>query len=180
MVEQLQEELRYMDAMDAVQQGVSNGLDEIAKYVLSQARVYIREKDLVGVTGQLSTQADVDLSDPLTKIVYFRAKYAPYMEFGTGPAAEDAQPKYMPPLEPLVDWCRAKGIQFEPRDGSGGTLTYEQTAEAIRWHIYHYGIDPKPFFRPAIHDGEVKKVATIQKHVNKSLREAGMRAGTSG
>lgn len=183
MVEVLTEETMYDKATEAIQTGISEGLNEVAKYILSQARQYILEKEIYD-TGKLSQTADVDLSDPMSKIVYFKEKHAPFMEFGTGPAAEEAQPKYLPPLEPLIDWCRRKGIKFESvnyEKGGGGsyrarTLSYEETAQAIRWHIYHYGIDPRPFFRPAIHDGEVKKAPTIKRYVDKSLRGAGLRA----
>lgn len=179
MDEMVESEMMYDIAQEAVMDGVSEGLNELAKYILSQARMYILEKEIYD-TGKLSQTADVDLSDPMSKIVYFREKHAPYMEFGTGPAAEEAQPKYMPPKEPLMDWVRRKGIKFEKKDKegklTGKQMSFEETVELIRWHIYHYGIDPRPFFRPAIHDGEVKKTDVIEQFVNKSLKEAGLRA----
>lgn len=177
---ELEEEIRYEDAMEAYEKGVDLGLNETSHFILKRARDYILFKEIFD-TGKLSQTANVDISKKFEKYVFFVEKYGPYMEFGTGPAAEEAQPQYLPPLKPLTDWCRRKGIRFdENRNGkpTGKRLSYEQTANVIRWHIYHYGIDPRPFFRPAAVDGTHEQEKYYKRFINKSLREARFRGRT--
>lgn len=171
----VEEEDKIELAIKAHEQGVSGGLDDTADFILTRARDYINFKEIYD-TGKMSQTAGVDVSKPFEKYVYFVEKHAPFMELGTGPAAEEAQPKYMPPLEPLIKWCKRKGIQF---DKDGRTLSYKETAQMIRWHIYHYGIDPRPFLRPAGIEGEHKKGDYIQDNIDREMKEAGFRAGPS-
>ena len=80
-----------------------------------------------------------------TRSVECRTIHSEIIEFGAGPAAGHAQ--FMPPLEPILEWViRKLGLKGEKA---------KKAAEAIRWSIYHAGIRPQPFARPAIHDLEV-------------------------
>ncbi len=71
-----------------------------------------------------------------------RTPYSEFIEFGAGPAAGHGQ--FMPPLEPILGWVQRKlGYNGEKA---------QRIAEAIRWKIYHAGINAQPFARPAIYD----------------------------
>jgi hypothetical protein len=172
---EIEDEPRYEEAMKAYEKGVDLALNETSHFILKRARDYIEFKDVYD-TGKMSQTANVDISKEFEKYVFFVEKYAPFMEMGTGPAAEEPQPRYVPPLKPLIDWCRRKGIRFEKK--KGGRMSFEETANAIRWHIYHYGIQPRPFFRPAAIDGTHEQEKYYRKFVNKSMREEGFRART--
>jgi len=88
-----------------------------------------------------SIEADFSKLDDLEVRVVAAAIHAPYIEFGTGPGAEEPHPKYMPPYQVIESWCKRKlGI-------SGKELP--KVAKAIQWSIYHHGTQPKPFMRPA-------------------------------
>ena len=107
------------------------------------------------------------------------ASYAAVVEFGAGPAI--GNPQFMPPKEPIEKWAKKKiPVETRSRRVRDGVFVEERVrhremrkdeaekaAEAIRWKIYHEGIEPQPFARPAIHDLH----SEIGDEVNKALRE---------
>jgi len=156
-------------------QGVSKGLDETAIFILARSHDFIEEKDIYD-TGALTIHSGVDLAKPLTKYVYYEEVYAPFQEFGTGPSAEDPQDMYWPKFQPILDWVIRKHIIFTDHK-TGKPMTAEQTARLIVFHIHAHGLAPRPYFRPAINEGEAKKEEYCKKAIDKLMKEAKLLAG---
>lgn len=115
-----------------------NSIDEIIKKELLRVAFKIQQEAKKNIVenktvfkGQLLNSIQVEIEGN-TVIVGSKLEYAPHIEFGTKP--------HFPPLEPIEEWVRLKLQKKE----------FESIAEAIAWHIYHYGTPPKPFLRPAI------------------------------
>ena len=76
----------------------------------------------------------------------------------TGPVEQGRKPGPMPPVQPIIDWIRARGI--EPRDPS--IRTQRGLAFAIARKISRDGTEAQPFMRPALTGGLplVERLAT--------------------
>lgn len=78
------------------------------------------------------------------------AKYAEFIEMGTGPARQvTPRARYFIGGEgrkALDKWARLKG--------PGAPITNRKLraefVDRLIWHIYHYGMKPHPFWRPAV------------------------------
>lgn len=81
--------------------------------------------------------------------VYSDLNYAPYVEFGTRP--------HFPPLEPIREWCRSRGID-------------ESAAFPIARSISEFGTFERPFLYPAYREGIALHVKRIQQLVKLGLR----------
>lgn len=90
----------------------------------------------------------------LTGIVYADIRrdsfnYAEAVEFGT-------ERGYIPPLEPLMEWVRLKGLSGVVTLARSKALrarqqtAIEQLARKVQWGIYYHGTAAHPFFEPAI------------------------------
>lgn len=69
--------------------------------------------------------------------------YAPWVELGTRP--------HMPPLAPLIDWVKAKGLDIgligkSKRARKSRDDVAERIARAIQWKIYHRGTEGAHMF----------------------------------
>ncbi|HOU13473.1 MAG TPA: hypothetical protein PKZ84_10170 [Anaerolineae bacterium] len=90
----------------------------------------------------------------LTGIVYADIRrngvnYAEAVEFGT-------RKGYIPPLEPLIEWVRLKGLTGVVTLARGRLKrarqqsAIEQLARQVQWGIYYHGTAARPFFEPAV------------------------------
>lgn len=66
-------------------------------------------------------------------IVKVDSPYAAPLEYGSRP--------FMPPLQPLIDWVKRKGL---------GNTDPEGMARAIRWKFFNHGMAPTFFFKKAM------------------------------
>ena len=71
--------------------------------------------------------------------------YAQYTEFGSGPARKKSPDRDV--KEEIRKWVRRKLSPKSPKDE-------ERITQAIYHKVMEYGLPPRPFFRPAIHDFE--------------------------
>jgi phage gpG-like protein len=83
--------------------------------------------------GELMGSADTTNVDD-GAIVGFSAPHAPMMEYGTRP--------FMPPFDPIYRWVIRKGLATDPDEA-------EEIAEAVRWSISRYGIEPRQYLGKA-------------------------------
>lgn len=143
---------------------VADLLIEMTNDLLNKIEENIVEMDLIGWTHQLLTDIWVDFEK---HEIHVNAPWGGYVEFGTpgnesvpvdpwsgtdlaGPQMSPGR-KGPPPLKPMTKWARVKGATKV-----GGKARYptksdaEQTAEQIRWSIYHHGTKAHPFIRNAI------------------------------
>jgi hypothetical protein len=100
--------------------------------------------------------------------------YAPWVELGTRP--------HMPPLEPLVDWVKAKGLDL----GLVGTSAKArkrrdevavEIAQRIRWAIYQRGTEGQHMFKK----GFEQATAGLGARVGAAIERVGARiAGGQG
>lgn len=94
--------------------------------------------------------------------------YAPWVELGTKP--------HMPPLDPLVDWVKAKGLDLglvgtSAKARKGRDEVAVAIAERIRWKIAHYGTEGKAMFRK----GFDATTAGLDARVGETLARVGAR-----
>lgn len=71
--------------------------------------------------------------------------YAQYTEFGSGPARKKSPDRDV--KEEIRKWVRRKLAPKTPKDE-------ERITQAIYHRVMEFGLPPRPFFRPAIHDFE--------------------------
>jgi HK97 gp10 family phage protein len=101
-------------------------------------------------TGDLHESMQVVISPQgLSVRVGSTAHYAPFVEFGTRP--------HFPPLEPIREWCRSRGID-------------ESAAFPIARKIAERGTPERPFLYPAYKVGSRNHVGRIRKLVALGLR----------
>lgn len=122
---------------------------ETAYEIRDEAQRNIKTLDAFD-TGDLHGSIDVRISPQGLSIgVGSTAHYAPYVEFGTRP--------HFPPLEPIREWCRSRGIP-------------ESAAFPIARKISEVGTPERPFLYPAYKVGMRNHVGRIKKLVGLGLR----------
>lgn len=136
---------------------VRNLLIMTAEDISSDAKRNLRENDSVA-TGELRDSIGVDRQtgrEFLVDIVA-DATYAGVVEFGRHAGS-------MPPIEPILNWIRLKGI-------GGGCSESEQRsiAFAIAREIERNGTEPKPFMRPAF----TKNIRAFNRNLRNLARNA--------
>jgi len=110
--------------------------------------------------------------------IHYTTVYSKYIEYGAGPAhTPDPHAKFMPPKEPIRKWAAKKVPAYTVSRKMEGPFIREtkrkrkrsedeldELTEAIRWHIYNYGIEPNPWIRPAIDDATAKADKLFKKN----------------
>lgn len=76
--------------------------------------------------------------------VFCTSPYAPYVEFGTGPAVRKSTPKDKTLFDLIWDWATKKGLV------NASDPKARRVVRAIVHKIYTEGITPQPFMRSAI------------------------------
>ena len=123
---------------------------ETAYEIRDEAQRNIKRLDAFD-TGDLHNSIEVTISPQGLSIgVGATAHYAPYVEFGTRP--------HFPPLEPIREWCRSRGIP-------------EEAAFPIARAISERGSPERPFLFPAYKVGMRNHVARIRKYVKLGMRD---------
>ena len=122
---------------------------ETAYEIRDEAQRNVKRLDAFD-TGDLHDSIGVKISPQgLSIAVGATAHYAPFVEFGTRP--------HFPPLEPIREWCRSRGIP-------------ESAAFPIAKQISERGSPERPFLYPAYKVGMRHHVARIRKYVKDGLR----------
>jgi hypothetical protein len=110
--------------------------------------------------------------------IHYTTNYSKFIEYGAGPAHKpDPHGKFMPPKEPIRRWAQLKLTAYTTSRKMDGPFIREtkrkrkrsdaeldELTEAIRWHIYHYGIEPSPWIRPAVDDARTKVQTLFKKN----------------
>lgn len=120
-------------------------LERYGEYFIQQARANL---------GANRSNATGTLSDTMKSIVtigqtHFKVEielqtYWDYVEKGRKPGK-------FPPVNKIKEWIQVKPVRPYP-DARGKLPTIDQLAFLIGRKIYREGIDPAPFFKPALED----------------------------
>ena len=122
---------------------------ETAYEIRDEAQRNVKRLDAFD-TGDLYDSIEVQISPQGLSIgVGSKLKYAPFVEFGTSP--------HFPPLEPIREWCRSRGID-------------ESAAFPIARQISERGSPERPFLYPAYKVGQRNHVKRIRQYVKDGLR----------
>ena len=129
-------------------------------------------KSLSGLVNSINAARSGDLEYSVSPGV----AYAPWVEFGTGPAA--GREKYYPNPDNLLTHLmispKARGFSRWSRSEKGRTLqemVLVRRAQAFAWWIYQHGTKAQPFMAPA---AEAKRDACldyVRAAVNAGLKE---------
>lgn len=143
------------DSIDQFMKKVDNALGDIADTIFD-----ISQELVVEDRGALQQSGAVS-HEYLRHTVYYTAPHAPFVEFGTEP--------HWPPLEPLVEWVkrhkesfkvgrlkRRKSGKVTRKFGKDEKAEIVEIARAIVRKIGREGVDPKPFFEPALKVGLIR------------------------
>lgn len=142
---------------------VRDAISQIVQQIEARAKENLAANDSAA-SGQLraSVGSEVRITDEAIEgVVGSNSPYAPFVEFGTGPAV--GHPAYTPPSsiadpgQPLYEWVRLKGLAgvYSLKSGRrlGGKARQidenRQVARAVWAHIRRHGTRPHPFFYPA-------------------------------
>jgi hypothetical protein len=108
-------------------------LEEIIQFIFTASQQNIVKNNSFGVTGNLFGDAEI-IRGRLTRSIIYKAFYADFIEFGTGPHPISS--------EVLVEWCEKKfGLSEEDA---------KHVAFLVARKIRTKGIEAKPFGRPAL------------------------------
>jgi hypothetical protein len=131
--------------------GIAGANRETADEIANLARNNIKGLNAFD-TGGLYESIDIQMSAAgLVFTVGAKAAYAPFVEFGTSP--------HFPPVEPIREWCRHRGIP-------------EEYAFVIARAISERGTPERPFLYPAFLVGMRNHVDRVRKYVMGTLRGA--------
>lgn len=137
------------DAFKNIEREVDKAVGEIAEFLKEEWKLKIYQYDVIASKDYLNSieiakpaecQRVVFSSDNETKVCA--------IEFGTGPKGEGGGDRYVPPIEPLIEWVKLK-FGLEGKDA-------EKVAWFIRAKIEDEGTDPKPCAREAINSTKAK------------------------
>ena len=120
------------ESFNQVEKVLEDRLNEIADFIFSKSQENIVSKKCID-EGTLLKSGNVVRGKNEVSIVY-TAPHAKPVEFGTDP--------HMPPVEPIVGWCKRK-LSLNDKDA-------KSVAWAIAKSIEKNGSEPKFFMRDAI------------------------------
>lgn len=139
------------DVSRLYQQGIEDGVKDVARAILNEADMIIRDEAID--QGDLADSGEVKPGEQrFEKIVAWTAKHAAWVNFPTGPAA--GRKRYLPPLDAILEWVKRNlRISTEPenegdaifkatsREGTRSASEAEAlaVAQAVRWNIYQNG-----------------------------------------
>ena len=144
------------DAIKALGAGIDKGLDDIVDLIFEKSQRLVPKDE-----GTLQKSVLPIRREWMEKEVWYRAFYAPYIEYGTDPREQ------MPPVDAIEAWVKRKGI--------GRGRDSRSTAFAIARSIQKNGTRPQPFLRPARNEADVRKNEIMQRAVKRELAKQGKR-----
>lgn len=146
-------------------------LEEYVEYFIQLAQKNIDDYDAVA-TGKMR---DIKVKDIITEDDFFKItveieNYFKYVEGGSKGIVSSPPnaiyPAHKPPVQAILDWIDAKGIQVENNLGFAIATTYS---------ILNRGLEPKPFFQDAKEETykvfEPKIIEAIEKDMGEYIYE---------
>lgn len=182
--EELMRDLDEFGHLDEARwQPVHDAFSQIVQQMEDRAKANVGENGSVA-SGQLraSIGSEVRITDTAIEgVVGSNSPYAPFVEFGTGPAV--GHPAYTPPSsiaepgQPLYEWVKLKhlagvySIKTQRRMGSKAQQQDEnrRVARAVWAHIRKHGTHPHPFFFPAFDDLSGAAVEKIEAAIDQVI-----------
>lgn len=147
--------------MDAIRQGLSDGLRDVAQFAVNQGNDVIRDEAFD--EGTLHRSGTVREVDPFQFQAAWTAEHSIYVHFGAGPAI--GNDRFMPPLEPIQEWAkRTFGVTGDDA---------KEAAEAVRWKIWQDGLEPVPYAQIGAQRAGEKAEQIIRQRIQDRLREVG-------
>lgn len=129
------------DMKTAVQMGMVKAAQRLEGYVVQE--IDAAQPYPAVDRGTLRNSVETRTTAKGTITVAITAPHAPYIEDGTRP--------FWPPLQPLIDWVRRKGLA----DGEGEVVSI---ARAVQHTIATRGIQPRHYMRKAFARFKADKV----------------------
>lgn len=125
---------------DKLLKAIDSKLDEMTDSIFANSQNIIVQKNIID-EGTLLKSGDIK-RDFLNKEISYGVSYASDIEFGRSPGT-------MPPIEPIKDWVRRKGLV---KTEAG----INRFAYNIIKDIERNGQEPRPFLTPAIESEKAK------------------------
>ena len=161
----------FSRAPGVVEQHVEAGLDWAASVVAVAAR-----KKAPALFGTLAQTILAVREESLQRVVRSGAKYARYVEEGTGPAAGHA--RYYPNPDALLEVLRAspssrgyKWAKKGSRKRGGQDVELWLRSRAWAMAIYARGTRPHPFMRPALEENRDRCAELVRREALNGVRE---------
>lgn len=132
---------------------VKADVGEYALKIQGRAKSYLRTQSTMD-TGNLANSILVEFAaQGITAEIGAVAKYAPYVEFGAGPAI--GHKRFFPPPDALDAWARHHGFD---------------SAWPVCKAIYEHGLQPRPYLGPAYEDHVGGLVIQIERTLGKEWK----------
>ncbi len=147
----------FKNLEEAVYFPLREAMSQAVQLIEARAKENLTKNESVASGALRATGVGSDITvtpTALTGIVYADIRrngvnYAEAVEFGT-------RKGYMPPLEPLIEWVRLKGLTGVVTLSQGRKKRVQQQAaiealaRQVQWSIYYHGTRARPFFEPAV------------------------------
>lgn len=127
-------------------------LNRFAKYVIQQSRTNLT-KGGKSVSGDLYNSLGYDLSVSANSfsLQFFMADYGEFQDKGVSGTKRRYNTIYeytnkKPPMQPLADWAKAKGIRLRDEKGRYKKGDYKTIGFILQNSVFEKGIKPSLFF----------------------------------
>jgi len=127
-------------------------LNRFAKYVIQQSRTNLT-KGRKNVSGDLynSLGYDLNVMPNSFSLEFFMPEYGEYQDKGVSGTKKKYNTIYSysnkkPPMQPLADWAKKRGIRLRDEKGRYKKGNYESIGFMLQRSIFEKGIKPSLFF----------------------------------
>lgn len=127
-------------------------LNRFAKYVIQQSRTNLT-KGGKSVSGDLynSLGYDLNVSPNSFSLQFYMADYGEFQDKGVSGTKRRYNTIYeytnkKPPMQPLADWAKARGIRLRDEKGRYKKGDYKTIGFILQNSVYEKGIKPSLFF----------------------------------
>lgn len=160
--------LDFSETVEDMRDGLEDGLDDAnedgMETVEDRIDAHLRATDTVAtknILRELDTSSGVD-DDFVSSVAVHVPEVYKYIEWGTGMYGPYPSPSPKPPIEPMIEWLRAKGV----------TENLYIRAEGLQDHIGRYGNRAHPFMRPVWYsEGKSTVVSSVAMEMKKQVRQ---------
>ncbi len=127
-------------------------LNKFAKYVIQQSRTNLT-KGGKSVSGDLynSLGYDINVSPNSFSLQFYMADYGEFQDKGVSGTKKRYNTIYeytnkKPPMQPLADWAKARGIRLRDEKGRYKKGDYKTIGFILQRSVFEKGIKPSLFF----------------------------------
>jgi len=159
---------------DAVISGVYDGVTSIGEFVKARAQQNVTDLSKVD-RGTLRASITSEVSSDtkgITASIFPTVAYGVWVEFGrlgalSSPAGtgKDSAKSAFPPVQVIRDWVLRNRVKLAVASGDINSVAF-----LIARKIFRYGIEPKPFMRPAFDLGATHFERVVKDNVDKQVR----------